>query len=100
MRTYPLDAITEAADSFDAVRPDGYSGRGMYGNTCAAVTFGSMREVFRFFALLGSLATSDDDSAMNPGHPATMRLFSLLSAAETDSMGTDIVAYFPGWTFA
>ena len=100
MRTYPLDVIIEAADSFEAVRSDGYSGRGMYGNTCAAVTFGNLREAFRFFALLGSFATSDDDAARDPQHPATQRLFALLSTAQTDSMGTGIVAYFPGWTFA
>lgn len=100
VRTYPLDAITKAADDFEAVRSDGYSGRGMYGNTCAAVTFDSMREAFRFFALLGSFATSDDDAAMDPNHPATQRLFALLSTVQTDSMGIGIVAYFPGWTFA
>lgn len=99
MRTYPLDAITEAADSFEAVRPDGYSGRGMYGNTCAAVTFDDDSESFLFFARLGSFAASSDDATMDPSHPASKAMYELVHAARTDSMGRDIIVYFPGWTF-
>ena len=95
MRTYPLDAITEAADSFKAVRPDGYSGRGMYGKTCAAITFDSLAEAFQFFARLGENAAGEQDDENDP----SLLMQELVGSASTDSMGRGIVVYFPRWTF-
>jgi hypothetical protein len=74
-----------------------YSGRGMYGKTCAAITFGDLQESFRFFASLG------EQTAMNAEDTddiASAQLFNLVGDAQADGMGRDIVAYFPGWTFA
>ena len=100
MRTYPLDAITDALGDGEGVHPDGYSGRGMYGKTCAAIKFGTLSDSFMFLVRLGMLATSDDDARMDPAHPASKAVFDLVNDAQTDSMGLGIVVYFPGWTFA
>jgi hypothetical protein len=100
VRTYPLDAIDEAANDADgSVRPDGYSGRGMYGKTCASVSFRSLSDAFRFFARLGEFTAVNaaDDSGMDDD--ASVRLPDLMESVETDTMGLGLIAYFPGWTF-
>lgn len=92
MRTYPLDKIIDAANGDENdIRPDGYSGRGAYGKTCAAVTFPDAQAIYRFFTQLGYYSTGDDWSR---------ELSDLVNASRTDSMGMDTVVYFPGWTFA
>ena len=97
MNTYPLDAIFDALGDEEGVRPDSYSGRGMYGKTCAAITFRELHESFRFFARLGEQTAMDADDMDDT---ASAQLFKLVNASRTDSMGTGIVVYFPGWTFA
>jgi len=97
MRTYPIDAIEEAYDG-DDLRGDGYSGRGMYGKTCAALGFDSIPDAFVFFALLGEYTAAGDAAGMDDD--ASAQLFDLVKAAYTDGMGTGIVVYFPGWVFA
>lgn len=92
MRIYPLDKIADAADgNLDDIRPDGYSGRGMYGKTCAAVTFPNAQAIYQFFTQLGYYSATDD---------ASRDLSDLVNASRTDSMGMDTIVYFPGWTFA
>jgi hypothetical protein len=95
MRTYPLDEIREAFDGIEGeIRPDGYSGRGMYGQTCAAITLRHSDDAFLFFIRLGYYGREGiedfDYSALS----------GLVNASRTDSMSTGIVIYFPGWTFA
>lgn len=95
MRTYPLDEITGAFDGIEGeIRPDGYSGRGMYGQTCAAITLRGADDAFSFFIRLGYYGREDImDFDYSP-------LSDLMNASRTDGMGTGIVIYFPGWTFA
>jgi hypothetical protein len=101
-RTFPLSLIMEALDGLvdeDDVRETGYSGRGMYGNTCAGITFDSVTQSFRFFTELGRIAVayeSDDDEALEQAAGAVL---DLVDAAATDSMGRGVIVYFPRWTF-
>jgi hypothetical protein len=101
-RTFPLALITEALDGMvddDSVRTDGYSGKGMYGNTCAGITFDSVSQSFRFFTELGRIAVAyeaDDDEALEAAAGAVL---DLVDAAATDSMGRGVIVYFPRWTF-
>ena len=92
MRTYSLEKITDAASETEDIRPDGYSGRGMYGKTCAAIMFPDAQAVYRFFTQLGYFSAEDDRSSRD--------LSDLVNASRTDGMGMDMVVYFPGWTFA
>jgi hypothetical protein len=98
--TFPLDIIENCLNGDGEARGDGYSGKGMYGKTCAAITFDDMTSVFMFFTRLG--AESDEYAANYPGSEweAALRVMELAGAARTDSMGRGIVVYFPGWTFA
>lgn len=91
MRTYSLELIADAADgNLEDIRPDGYSGRGMYGKTCASVTFPNAQAIYQFFTQLGYYSATGD---------ASRGLSDLVNASRTDSMGLDTVVYFPGWTF-
>ncbi len=92
MRTYPLETIFDALGHGEGVRPDGYSGRGMYGKTCAAITFPDAQAVYRFFTQLGYFSAEDDRSSRD--------LSDLVNTSRTDNMGMGTVVYFPGWTFA
>lgn len=93
MRTFPLEFIHDAVEDEENVRPDGYSGRGMYGKTCASVSFDSVSEALTFFATLGQHFGREADENDD-------RLDALMDTATVDGMGLGIVAYFPGWTFA
>jgi hypothetical protein len=99
MRTFPLDTIEQCLNGDGEARADGYSGRGMYGKTCAAVTFDSLPEAFQFFARLGEYTAGvemDEDTYEDP----SLIMQELVGSAQTDSMGRGIVVYFPRWTFS
>lgn len=100
-RTYPLDSIEAALNGYAEASADGYSGRGMYGRTCASINFDTDTDAYQFFARLGEVTAFDqgDASAVIDGDP-TVRLQELVGCALTDSMGRGIVVYFPGWVFA
>lgn len=94
MFEFPLDVIEDAADGMaEDIRANGYSGRGMFGQTCASITFETLAEAFGFFARLAEAAVEggDVDTVGN--------VHKLVAAAATDSMGRSIVVYFPRWTF-
>lgn len=95
MRTYPLEDIRCALNGDGTVRPDGYSGRGMYGKTCASITFDQLVEAFQFFARLGEYTAGVPMEDEDP----TLSMQELAGSARTDSMGRGLVVYFPGWTF-
>ena len=95
-RTFPLDEIEEAMNGGAEARPDGYSGRGMYGRTCASITFDTDTDAYQFFARLGENTASICDDDFDP----SLRMQELVGCALTDSMGRGIVVYFPGWVFA
>ena len=95
MRTYPLDEIRGAFGGIEGnIRPDGYSGRGMYGQSCAAVTLRNSDDAFLFFIRLGYYGREGES------YFDYSALSNLVNASRTDGMGTGIVIYFPGWTFA
>jgi hypothetical protein len=100
-RTYPLSNIEDAMNGGAEVSPDGYSGRGMYGRTCASIVFDTETDAFQFFARLGENTAfeQEDASSVIDGDPS-IRLQELVGCALTDSMGRGIVVYFPGWVFA
>lgn len=98
-RTIAQDLLTEAADLANlydyTVRA--YSGRGMYGNDCAAVVLDGQREANRFLMALAALtvekALYSDESDPDP----TADAMELAEAVAVDSMGRGVVLYFPGW---
>jgi hypothetical protein len=91
-------------DLIEMVRPEGadevlrerYPGRGMFGAETWGLVFPSMTDVFQFFVLIG-LATAEadmpwnDDDLLDAGDARELAL-----AARTDSMGHDVIVYFPG----
>lgn len=101
-REFPLALVMEALDGMvdeDSVRPDGYSGRGMYGNTCAGITFDSVSQSFRFFTELGRIAVAYEDHDDESLESAAGAVLDLVDAAATDSMGRGVIIYFPRWIF-
>lgn len=61
-----------------------YSGRGMYGEKCFGITTNGIPGVLMVFAALSHIF--DEDAVGR-----------LASAAQQDSMGRDIIVYFPGF---
>lgn len=100
MRTFPVDIIEQCINGDGEIRPDGYSGRGMYGRTCASITFDNLTSAFMFFTRLGSESDTYADSYPGMESEAALRVMELAGAAQMDSMGRGIVVYFPRWTFA
>lgn len=101
--------ITEACEQIgDEVNVRSYSGRGMYGKTCLAIT-GSMSDCQRVIAeVLKEAAQESFDAAINAGDDgdreanAAYELNDQLSALienivnfSWDSMGLDVVVYWP-----
>jgi hypothetical protein len=97
--TITRDEITDAAELIDLYEADDqsdegfsireeYSGRGMFGTTCAGIDLDS-DEVLPFVAALTALLTERDRLG---------DALSLASKARTDSMGSDVVLYWPGVT--
>lgn len=83
-----LELALENADLMEDgnIRIRTYSGRGMYGSTCAAVTLPSA-SLMAFVVELTLLLAEDGQEGEARRLAAVMR---------TDSMGLDIVAYWPG----
>lgn len=77
------DALDNAGLERTAMR-ESYSGRNMYGDTCIGLTVAYPSEVLRFAAHLGA---ADADLADD-----------LMDATRSDSMGKDMIYYWPGWT--
>jgi hypothetical protein len=78
-----------------------YSGRGMYGEECLAVTLEVGQTPFRFFADMLDQVASLVSSGMNGEETdhlldAISSLEACLRSAQTDSMGRGTVVYFPG----
>lgn len=98
MFSFPLDVIEVAVGGVaDDIRPDGYSGRGMYGDTCAGIVFDNLTDAFIFFSRLSDACVETaDDSNINS---ISENLPRLVASAQTDSMGRSTIVYFPRWTF-
>tara|TARA_Y100000034_G_scaffold66233_1_gene79945 strand:+ start:2536 stop:2883 length:348 start_codon:yes stop_codon:yes gene_type:complete len=63
----------------------GYSGRAMYGKTCFGIAFYTSNDYGYFMAML---ACYDEDLAMELGAP------------RFDSLGLNVIAYWPNWDTA
>ena len=74
------DSDTDAVD----VRTD-YSGRGMYGDKCLGFTVSDQRTAFRLVAGMSAVLGIDET-------------LDITRKASTDSMGRDMIVYFPGVT--
>jgi hypothetical protein len=98
MRTFSLSLIEEALDGTDTTRND-YFGRGMYGDACAAIVVQSFADAAMFAFDLGELTAWCEDATDEEAQEA-VAAEDLIRAIRFDNMGHDIVAYFPGWTFA
>lgn len=78
-----LDAT--GLDEADYTIRNDYSGRGMYGDTCFAIDMADMTQAFQLIAAFGAELADDAFQGQE-----------LARRARTDSMGFDIVLYFPG----
>jgi len=87
---YETDEDTErdewGDDDIDAISiREGYSGRGMYGGTCLGIVVSSQRTAFRLIACMAEVLGLDTT-------------LDITRKAATDSMGRDMIVYFPGVT--
>jgi hypothetical protein len=92
------EQLMEAADMAgldpdEAIHED-YSGRGMFGRTCPALTADSHSEVYAFMAALGALlgAGTPED------HNADTDALDIATSTRTDQFGRGVVAYWPDLT--
>lgn len=86
-RSMIVDALDNAGFDEDCLR-ENYSGRGMYGTTCPAVTLPGHNEAFRFFVELAHLATEQE---------AYGDVSDLADTADWDTMGrSDLILYWRG----
>jgi hypothetical protein len=99
VRTFPVDIIEQCLNGDGEIRADGYSGRGMYGKTCASITLDDMTSAFMFFTRLGGEVDAYANGYPGMESEAALDVMELAGAAQMDSMGRGIVVYFPRWTF-
>lgn len=74
---------------------DSYSGRGMFGKQCLGFVISPSSILLFGMAMYQALSVHDDDGIADDQLAVDMG-----QAAQTDSMGTDAIVYFPGWTLA
>lgn len=92
-RQYIKDAL-EVANIYDwDIRTD-YSGRGMYGTECFGIEVDRESDLYRLFAALGHI--SGENSVDDEGWDEDCAL-DLARDAQSDSMGRQIIVYFPGY---
>lgn len=81
-----IEAIEAAVDAIEGAELyRGYSGRAMYGKTCFGIVFDNEGDLGPFMA---QLACYDEDLAMELGAP------------RFDSLGLNVIAYWPAWDTA
>lgn len=78
-------------DDYDWNWNNDYSGRGMFGKRCFAITTGESESVGRLFA---SIIFAFNDET----HCYTDEIGRMFEDMRQDSMGLGRVYYFPGWT--
>lgn len=95
LKSSQLNDILDCANiDSDGVRTD-YSGRSMYGRECLGIEMRA-EDVPMFFAAVGyvqGVAEAEEEDY-------TEDLMRLVGAARTDSMGHDVIVYFPGWVLS
>lgn len=90
-------ALGEA--EYDEIR-ESYSGRGMHGDSCFGVVLRLGRELSIFIFGLGYECRDLDDSDSPEYQELAANLHKMARVAQTDSMGSDIIVYFPGYTLS
>lgn len=70
-----------------------YSGRAMYGDTCIGV-IGSTSDLLKFVARVATWNVENEEDADSPEGIELVE--DLADSARSDSMGRDMVFYFPG----
>jgi hypothetical protein len=88
------DALLELRDNEEGINPE-YSGRGMFGETCFAVSFDNPADLCGFGFILGRAAMEAEEDG-SPDISGTLE--SLVDRTKVDQLGNSIVAYFPGFT--
>jgi len=97
-RQYIAQALDEIGEDPETTIRDDYSGRGMYGATCAALVLDT--SVMTFTAQLAAVISLEIDDA-DEREDAMNALINMADNATTDSMGrSSTILYFPGWEFA
>lgn len=96
-----LDAMNRADLSYDyledyedAIRDD-YSGRGMYGDECAAVSVDRLQDAMALTAALAVSILINTDEEDGDAEDIAVELG---RAAQLDGMGRGHILYWPGWT--
>lgn len=87
-------ALGEA--EYDEIR-ESYSGRGMYGGSCFGVVLPAQREFSILIFGLGYESRDLEDSDNSEHQQLAENLHRMARVAQTDSMGMDIIVYFPGF---
>lgn len=106
-------ARREFTDALEAVGlneyeiTESYSGRGMYGATCFGVTVEPSNLRYVYAALGYAMGWAENEAGWvdepEDAHNAADRqgaATSLLGFARQDSMGRDVIVYFPSWALA
>lgn len=98
-----LDAMDRAALAYDylddyseAIRDD-YSGRGMYGQVCVALSVDRLQDALAVVAALAVSVAVNTDEKDGDGEDIAVEIG---RAAQLDSMGRGQIVYWPGWTLA
>lgn len=96
-RTLSRRTLEEVCD-YAEVETDGitetYSGRGMYGGECFGVMLPN-DHCAPFLVLLGAITT--ETAMIAQDDMPTDQAIELGRAARTDSLGHQMIVYFPGW---
>lgn len=91
-----LDTVIGELDDDFAVSPtvsDSYSGRGMYGKTCIAVTGDNISDAMKFVLVLVEVLYPHTDA-----YDQRQFILDLCQNMCTDNMGMSYVYYFPALT--
>jgi hypothetical protein len=93
-----MEAVSHTEENHDDIRlREGYSGRGMYGETCYGVV-GDETALAEFETALALLTVMDDlDDEVN-GYTALNALTDVQDMRREDSMGLDRIYYYPSLT--
>lgn len=75
-----------------------YSGRGMFGEKSWGIVVQNQGQAFKFIATLAEnlMSESFEATGVQPDESAA----ALAGSAKVDSLGHDLVVYFPGWELA
>jgi hypothetical protein len=93
LRRYVEEACEAAGVDLEGIR-EGYQGRGSYGSCWGVV----LRNQALFIAELVETIAIEAQEERWDIYEALRPVVRMLGQAKTDSMGLDMILYFPGWT--